>query len=34
VMADRHSIRRRTVIPVDRGQHSGESGQRLPSTAS
>jgi hypothetical protein len=34
VMADRLSISRRTVNPIDRGQHSGEGGQHLPSTAS
>ncbi|NQW52230.1 MAG: hypothetical protein HQ465_13425, partial [Rhodospirillales bacterium] len=34
VKADRHSIRRRTVIPVDRGQRSGEGGHLLPSTVS
>jgi hypothetical protein len=32
--ADSDSDRLRTVIPIDRGQRSGDRGQRLPSTAS
>jgi hypothetical protein len=32
--ADSDSDRLRTAIPIDRGQRSGDRGQRLPSTAS
>jgi hypothetical protein len=32
--ADGDSDRLRTAIPIDRGQRSGDRGQRLPSTAS
>jgi hypothetical protein len=32
--ADSDSDRMRTAIPIDRGQRSGDRGQRLPSTAS